>query len=102
MEGLLQDLPGVVVYLDDVLMTASNEEEHLKNLDKVMESLKPAGVTLKQLKCIFLVPSVEYLGHIIDKDGLHQAPEEARVIKDAPVPRNLSELKSFLEFINYY
>ena len=68
MEGLLQDLPGVIVYLDDVLVTGPNKEEHLKNLDKVMNRLKSAGVTLKQPKCIFLAPAVEYLGHIIDKD----------------------------------
>ena len=43
MEGLLQDLPGVIVYLDDVLVTGPNKEEHLKNLDKVMDHLKCAG-----------------------------------------------------------
>ena len=72
MEGLLQDLTGVVVYLDDVLVTGPNKEEHLK----VMDRLKSAGVTLIQPKCIFLAPSVKYLGHIIDKDGLHPAPEK--------------------------
>ena len=40
MEGLLQDIPGVVAYLDDVLVTGPNKEEHLKNLDKVMDRLK--------------------------------------------------------------
>ena len=82
-------LPGVIVYLDN-------------NLDKVMDCLKSAGVTLKQPKCIFLAPSVEYLGHIIDSDGLHPAPEKVRAIQDAPEPCNLSELKSFLGLFNYY
>ena len=90
MDSLLQDLPGVVVYLDDVLVTGSNKDEHLRNLERVMNQLQSVGVSLKQSKCVFLAPSVEYLGHIIDKDGLH------------PEPRNLSELKSFLGLINYY
>ena len=50
----------------------------------------------------FLAPSVEYLGHIIDKDGLHSTPEKVQAIQDAPEPRNLSELKSFIRLINYY
>ena len=102
MKGLLQDLPGVIVYLDNGLVTGPNKEEHLKNLDKVMDRLKSAGVTLKQPKCIFLAPSVEYLGHLIDKDGLHPAPEKVQAIQDAPEPRNLSELKSFFGLLNYY
>ena len=102
MEGLLQDLPGVVVYLDNVLVTGPNKEEHLKNLDKVMDRLISAGLTLTQPKCIFLAPSVEFLGRIIDKDGLHPAPEKVRAIQDAPETCNLSELKSFLGLISYY
>ena len=102
MKGLLQDLPGVIVYLDNELVTGPNIEEHLRNLDKVMDRLKSAGVTLKQPKCIFLAPSVEYLGHIIDKDGPHPAPEKVQAIQDAPEPRNLSELKSFPGLLNYY
>ena len=43
-----------------------------------------------------------YLGHIIDHDGLHPAPNKLMAIKDAPTPRNVTELKAFLGLINYY
>ena len=88
MDSLLQDLPGVVVYLDDVLVTRLNKDEHLRNLEHVMNRLQSAGVSLKQSKCVFLAPSVEYLEHIIDKDGLRPAPEKVHAIQDAPELQN--------------
>ena len=101
MESLLQGLPKVVTYIDDILVSA-DVEEHIKNLDMVLKRLEKAGVTLKREKCIFASPFVEYLGHIIDKDGLHPSKEKVRAIKEAPVPRNVTELKSFLGLLNYY
>ena len=101
-ETLLKDLPGVVAYIDDLLVTGSNKEQHLQNLDRVMTHLESAGVTLKRSKCAFLTPSVEYLGHVIDKEGLHPSQEKVRAIQEALEPTNVSELKSFLGLINYY
>ena len=102
MDSLLQDFPGVVTYLDDVLVTGSNKNEHIQNLDSILSCLESAGVTLKRSKCEFLVQSVEYLGHIIDQHGLHPSPDKIRAIKEAPEPRNITELKSFLGLLNYY
>lgn len=102
MDSLMQGLPRVVVYMDDILVTGVDEEDHLRNLDRVMVRLETAGVTLKESKCIFAAPSVEYLGYVIDKDGLHPSQEKLRAIQEAPEPRNVTELKSFLGLLNYY
>ena len=75
MESLLQDIPSVVVYIDDILIAGATEAEHLQTLDQVLERLESAGLTLKKEKCAFASTSVTYLGHTIDRDGiftLHQ------------------------------
>ena len=102
METLLQDIPHVVVYIDDILITGPTEEAHLNTLDKVLDRLETAGLRLKKSKCILMAPSVEYLGHRIDKHGLHPTEEKIRAVQEAPEPQNVTELKSFLGLISYY
>ncbi len=101
LESLLADIPKVAIFLDDILVTRSNEAEHLLTLGKV-EKLESAGFTLKQSKCKFGLRSVEYLGHIIDQDGLHPSPMKLLAIRKAPIPKNVTELKAFLGLLNYY
>ena len=102
METLLQGIPRVSVYLDDILVTGASEQEHLANLAQVVQRLEAAGMQLKRSKCAFLLPSLSYLGHVISAEGLHTAQVKFKAIVDAPDPKNLTELRSFLGLVNYY
>ena len=102
MESLLQGIDGVVVYLDDILVTGSSEEVHLRALEEVLRRLERAGLKVKQSKCAFMRPSVTYLGHKIDAEGLHPLDDRVRTIKDAPTPTSVSGLKSYLGMLSYY
>ena len=102
MDNLLQGLEHVVVYIDDILITGRTEEEHLRTLGKVLPILEEARMCLKKEKCVFIVPSMEYLGHSINKEGLQPTADKVRAITEPPQRTNVSELKAFLGLINYY
>ncbi len=102
METILQGNPGVVCYINDILVTGKNEEEHLRSLNLVFLKLKNHGFRLKRGKCKFLAKSVEYLGHKIDKDGISALPNKVDAIVNANHLANVQELCSFLGLLNYY
>ena len=92
MEGLLQGIPYVFIYLDDILITGTSDEEHLATLDKVLSHLEEVGLRLKCNKCAFMLPSVEYLGHKISAEGLQPTGEKVQAVNEAPPPNNVSQL----------
>ena len=102
MDNLLHGLEHVVVYIDDILITGLTEEEHLHTPCKVLQILEEVGMCLKKEKCVFMVPSVEYLGHSVRKEGLQPTAEKVRAITEAPQPTNVFELKAFLGLKNHY
>ncbi|MDD9818931.1 MAG: RNase H-like domain-containing protein, partial [Gammaproteobacteria bacterium] len=102
MEGLLSGIPGVVVYIDDILVTGKTTADHLAALDEVLTRLEKAGLHLKRKKCFLMQPSVTYLGHLIDAQGLHPLPDKVRAVQEAPPPRSVAQLKSYLGLLTYY
>ena len=102
MEGVLQGIEGVAVYLDDILIAAPTEETHLRILDEVLGRLEQAGLRAKRSKCAFMRPSVTYLGHMIDANGLHPLTDRVRALEEAPTPTSVTELKSYLGILSYY
>ena len=102
MEGILQGISGVSVYFDDIFVTGKTEQDHLRNLEKVLQCLNQAGLRLKWAKCAFMLSSVEYLGHRISAEGIQPTQEKVRAIAEAPAPNNISQLRSFLGVMNYY
>ena len=102
MDKILHGLSGVICYIDDILITGNNGEEHLRNLAAVLNRLEKHGFKLKMDNCCFLIPSVEYFGHQIDGEGICAVPNKVEAITNAPQPTNVQELQSFLGLLNYY
>ncbi|KAL6455440.1 hypothetical protein MHYP_G00004880 [Metynnis hypsauchen] len=102
MDQVLSGLSSVQCYLDDILVTGKTDEEHLSNLSATLQRLQDFGLRVRKDKCEFFKQSVEYLGHVIDSEGLHKASSKVKAIVDAPAPQNVSQLRSFLGLLNYY
>ena len=78
MEGLLQGIPNVSVYLNDILIAGKTEQDHLATLEKILS------------KCGFMLSSIDYLEHRISADGLQPTKEKERAISEAPAPPNVT------------
>ena len=92
----------ISLMFDDILITGESETAHLRNLSTVLQRLKSAGIRLKRAKYAFMLPEVEYLGHCISGKGLQSLASKIQAITDAPMPTNVSQLKSFLGMLTYY
>ena len=84
LECVLAGIPHVCIFLDDILVTGKTQSEHVTNLRLVLKRLDEAGLKLNNEKCQFFNASVVYLGHKIDRNGLHPTDEKVRAIQDAP------------------
>ena len=100
-ENLFADLPGCVVYIDDILITGETDEEHMENLRRVLQRLEEAGMKLKPNKVELMSDTVTYLGHQISAKGVSPTDEKVRAIKTAVRPNDVSELQSFIGSANY-
>ena len=101
-DTILQGLDHVASIQDDILVTGSNDTEHLQNLEKVLQRLKEYGLRLKLEKCKFMEKSVVYMGCVISREGIAPTEEKIEALKQAPRPECVSQLRSFLGMVNYH
>jgi len=90
------------LYLDDLIVFAETEEEFADNVDKILDRLREYNITCNPEKCRFGHTSVEYLGHVIDADGISFSEEKKNEVRNFPQPKFLKELQSFLGLVNYF
>jgi hypothetical protein len=90
------------VYLDDIIIYSKTPEEHQDHLRRVFQKLNENQLFAKLSKCIFYQSEVEFLGHIINKDGVHTDPKKVQAMVDWPTPETLKELRGFLGLCNFY
>ncbi|GJY07621.1 putative reverse transcriptase domain-containing protein [Tanacetum coccineum] len=92
----------VIVFIDDILIYSKNKKEHEEHLKAILELLKKEELYAKFSKCEFWIPKVQFLGHVIDSQGIHVDPAKIESIKDWASPKTPTEIRQFLGLAGYY
>ncbi|BHF72298.1 hypothetical protein SprV_0401536200 [Sparganum proliferum] len=101
-DHVLRGLPFVYAYIDDLLVASRNEEEHKEHLALVFDRLDKFGVVINPSKCVLGVPSLEFLGHQVDSEGLRPLPSKVDTVRNFPPPTSKRQLQRFLGMVNFY
>ena len=104
MESCLGDyhLKYCIIYLDDIIIFSKTPEDHIIQLRAVFQKLDEAGLCLKPGKCEFFRDRLEYLHDIVSSRGIETNPKKILAIVNWPQPKNVTQVRSFLGFCNYY
>ena len=92
----------LLIYLDDIIILSSTFSEHIERLDEVLRRLGNAGLKLKPSKCELFRKEVLFLGHIITQDGVKPDPSKVSAVQNWPIPKNITDVRSFLGLCSYY
>lgn len=99
---VVQDLPTVCNFYDDLLVLAETFEEPLLGLETVLERIERHGLGLNRSRCTFASSCVEFLGYKIDDQGIQKSDKHIKAIRDAPKPKTPEELELFIGKATYY
>lgn len=102
MENILQGIPNVMIFIDDILITGKSNKEHRQNLRAVLRKLQEAGLKLEKSKCEFFKKELVYLRHTISMDGIKKKQSSVAALLNAPTPTSVTEVRAFCGLANYY
>ena len=92
---------SVVSWLDDIPMTNTTWEEHLDTIHRVFGKVRKAGLSVNFAKCNFAASAQEFLGMMVDLNGIRPAPSEMEAVAKMPRPTSIEKLHAFLGLIGY-
>ena len=82
----------VIVFIDDILIYSKNKEEHAKHLRIALQVLREHQLYAKFSKCEFWLDKVDFLGHVISKDGISVVPAKVQAVLEWQSPKNVREI----------
>jgi Reverse transcriptase (RNA-dependent DNA polymerase) len=101
MDSILNGLPYVFVYLDDILIASPCLKSHRRHVAEVLRILQHNGLVINAAKCVFGATSVEFLGHLVTASGISPLADRVAAIRRFPRPNTIKELQAFLGLVNF-
>lgn len=102
-DRIFHDLaPQAFAYADDFIICSETFEEHMKILKTIAERLKAVNLTISQKKSHFVCKQLEFLGYILNDEGLRANPEKVAPITEFPQPVTVKAMQRFLGMCGWY
>src|SRR6267378_2677209 len=93
----------IIIYMDNILIaTSTTLIDHSDAVHAVLDLLREHDLYLKPEKCVWEATSIDYLGVILEKGMTRMDPTKISGIKDWPLPKTVTDVRSFLGFCNFY
>ena len=92
----------VIVFIDDILIYSTTEEQHRKHLSAVLQTLKEHRLFAKFSKCDFWRREVKFLGHVVTSEGIAVDPSKVEAVLNWQRPKSVFDIRSFLGLAGYY
>jgi len=90
------------VFVDDLNVHSEVWEDHLRHLEAVLAKLREVNLKLNPGKCCFAARSIAFLGHGVSHEGTKPDPDKINVVVHFPVPKTVTNVRSFLGLTRYY
>ena len=92
----------VIVFIDNILVYSSDEQQHAYHLDKVLHKLREEKLYAKYEKCDFWMNRIAFLGHVVTEEGIQVDLKKIEAIVNWEPPKNVTGIRSFLGLVGYY
>jgi hypothetical protein len=90
------------VFVDDLNVHSEVWEDHLRHLEAVLVKLREVNLNLNPGKCCFAARSIAFLGHVVSHEGTQPDPDKIDAVVHFPVPKTVTDVRSFLGLTGYY
>ena len=103
MSELMAGLEFARAYIDDLLVvTQGGFDTHMDHLEQVLTKIAEAGLKINAAKSFFCCDELEYLGYLINKEGVRPTLKKVEAIRQIAPPKTRKQLRRFIGMVNYY